>query len=66
MKQRADGRWRKTKKINNKNVYFYSSAKTERAALRDIERQMLKYTEELTKKKMHFMMKGLMILFLGL
>ena len=51
MKQRADGRWRKTKRINNKNVYFYSSAKTERAALRDIERQMLKYTEELTKKK---------------
>ena len=51
MKQRADGRWLKIKKINNKKICFYSNAKTEKAALRDIESQMLKYTEDLTRNK---------------
>ncbi len=51
MKQRADGRWRKVKKINGKSIDFYSNAKTEKAALRDIERQMLEYTEKITKSK---------------
>ena len=51
MKQRADGRWLKVKRINGKNICFYSKAKTEKAALRDIERQMLKYTENLTRNK---------------
>lgn len=45
MKQRADGRWRKTKVINGKTISFYSSEKTEKKALKDIEDQMLTYLE---------------------
>ena len=51
MKQRADGRWRKTKIINGKTVAFYSKAKTEKAALRDIEKQMIDYVEKAVKNK---------------
>ena len=45
MKQRADGRWVKMKTINGKAHYFYSSEKTERAAQRDIENQLLVFVE---------------------
>ena len=51
MKQRADGRWLKVKRINGKNVNFYSKAKTEKAAKKDIENQMLQYVEKLTRQK---------------
>ena len=50
MKQRADGRWVKVKVINGKSISFYSKKKTEKAALKDIESQMLKYVEEKSKK----------------
>lgn len=46
MKQRADGRWQKTKTINGKRIFFFSSEPTERKALRDIENQMLNYIEK--------------------
>lgn len=46
MKQRADGRYVKVKTINGKRVSFYSNEKTEKAATRDIERQMLAYAEK--------------------
>ena len=51
MKQRADGRWRKVKRINGKEITFYSKAKTEKAANKDIENQMLQYVENLTRQK---------------
>ena len=44
MKKRADGRWVKVKKINGKSVSFYSTADTERKALKDIESQMVAYS----------------------
>lgn len=47
MKQRKDGRWPKTIVINGEPVHFYSRAKTERAAERDIARQMIEYQEKL-------------------
>lgn len=46
MKRRNDGRWVKKKTINGKQVFFYSTAKTERAAEKDIENQMLEYKEK--------------------
>lgn len=51
MKQRADGRWLKVKTINGKKVYFYSTAKTERAAIKDIEKQLVEYAEKDEKGK---------------
>lgn len=51
MKQRADGRWRKVKKINGKEITFYSKAKTEKAAKRDIENQMILFAEEHSRQK---------------
>lgn len=55
MKQRADGRWRKSKVINGKLMYFYSLEPTEKRAEKDIERQMIKAftipAEEERKKK---------------
>ena len=51
MKKRADGRYCKSKRINNKTVYFYSSEASENKALRDIENQMLVYTEIAQKGK---------------
>lgn len=51
MKQRADGRWLKVKSINGKKVYFYSTAKTERAAIKDIEKQLVEYAEKDEKGK---------------
>ena len=51
MKQRADGRWLKVKTINGERINFYSKAKTEKAALKDIEKQMLLYIESKARKK---------------
>ena len=44
MKRRTDGRWVRVKKINGKSVSFYSTAETEKKALKDIEAQMLEYS----------------------
>lgn len=44
MKQRKDGRWLKVKRIDGRSVNFYSTAKTEKAAQKDIEAQMLAYS----------------------
>lgn len=46
MKKRADGRYCRKIKINNKFVFFYSNKKTETQAARDIERQFLEYKEK--------------------
>ncbi|MBO5060278.1 MAG: site-specific integrase [Clostridia bacterium] len=46
MKKRADGRWQKVKTINGQKVTFYSRADTERKAIKDIENQMIEYTEK--------------------
>ena len=43
MKKRSDGRWTKSVTINGKRVFFYSTAATERQAIKDIEKQMLEY-----------------------
>ena len=51
MKKREDGRYVKSKNINGKRVFFYSSEPTERKALKDIERQMLEYAEREEKGK---------------
>ena len=51
MKQRADGRWLKVKTINGKKVNFYSKAKTEKAAIKDIEKQMMLFVETKNKAK---------------
>lgn len=56
MKQRADGRWQKQKTINGKIVYFYSSEKNEKTALKDIENQMLHYQEVETSKKKNLLL----------
>lgn len=52
MKQRKDGRWLKQITIDGKRLSFYSAADTERKALKDIEQQMLAYTEKKTKGKL--------------
>lgn len=44
--RRKDGRWCKSKTINGKKVYFYSTQTTERKAAKDIENQMLAYSEK--------------------
>ena len=46
MTQRKDGRWQKAVTINGKRIFFYSSADTERKAQKDIEQQLLDYTEK--------------------
>ena len=46
MKQRKDGRWRKTIIINGKPVDFYSRATTEKQAERDILLQVAAYKEK--------------------
>lgn len=45
MKQRSDGRWVKVKTVNGKRIAFYSKQKAERAAMRDIENQMMQFAE---------------------
>ena len=51
MKQRADGRWVKSKTINGKRIDFYSKEKTEKAALKDIEKQMIEYSQYQSRSK---------------
>ena len=46
MKRRKDGRYQKSKTINGKRIVFYSSEPTERKAIRDIENQMLAYSQK--------------------
>ncbi len=58
MKQRKDGRYRKSIKLDNKIIYFYSSEKTERAAAKDIDRQILQYNiEKETGKSFSFVLE---------
>ena len=54
MKKRADGRWAKKKNIDGNIVYFYSTADTEKQAIRDIENQMLAYSAKLHNNKHSF------------
>ena len=51
MKQRADGRWVKVKRFNGKAISFYSTAKTEKAALKDIEDQMVRYIQKASRQR---------------
>lgn len=46
MTQRKDGRWQKIVTINGKRKTFYSKEPTEKRAERDIQRQLLDYSEE--------------------
>ncbi|MEE0896247.1 MAG: hypothetical protein U0L88_01285, partial [Acutalibacteraceae bacterium] len=55
MKQREDGRWQKSVSINGERLYFYSKAKTEAAAIKDINRQILQYREEEHSQKHNFL-----------
>ncbi len=52
MKKRPDGRYCRKIKINNRFVFFYSSEPTEKQAARDIERQLLQYTEKESNGKL--------------
>ena len=52
MKQRKDGRWCRSVKIDNKRVFFYSLEKTEKKAAKDIERQMIEYSQKEQKTKL--------------
>lgn len=52
MKQRADGRWVKKITLSDGTVkYFYSNAKTERAATADFNKQVLEYEQNIVNKK---------------
>ena len=51
MKQRKDGRYLKVISIEGKRLYFYSNAQTERAAEKDIQRQILEFKEKKEKGK---------------
>ena len=51
MKPRKDGRYVKKKVINGKAVFFYSDEKTERAAQKDIDRQMLAYASKVAESE---------------
>lgn len=46
MNMRKDGRWCKSLTINGKRIYFYSIAKTEKQAIKDIEKQLIEYHEK--------------------
>ena len=52
MKKRKDGRYLKVVTINGKRLYFYSSKSTEQQAERDINRQILAYTQQKEKGKL--------------
>ena len=52
MTRRKDGRWVKNVTINGKRIFFYSSAKTERQAEKDISQQMIAYNEADKKGKL--------------
>ncbi len=45
MKKRKDGRWLKVKTIDGVKVSFYSTAETEKQALKEIEQKMLEYSK---------------------
>lgn len=51
MKRRSDGRFVKSITINGKRVFFYSSESSEKKAERDIQRQMVEYSEKETNGK---------------
>lgn len=50
MTKRSDGRWQQAKTIGGQRIYFYSSEKTEKAAKKDIENQMLAYAQQELQK----------------
>ena len=52
MKKRKDGRYLKVVTINGKRLYFYSSKTTEQQAERDINRQILAYTQQEERGKL--------------
>lgn len=52
MKQRADGRWPKVVTINGEKKFFYSKEPTEKRAIKDINRQMIEYTEKQKKGRL--------------
>jgi integrase len=54
MKKRADGRWQKKKVIDGKTVFFFSTAETEKQAIKDFENQMLAYSEANHKSSHNF------------
>lgn len=54
MKRRKDGRYIKLKTIEGKRVAFYSSEASERAAIKDIENQMINYTTKKNHEKHNF------------
>ena len=56
MKRRPDGRWQKVKTIDGTKVTFYSSAQTEKQALKEIEQKMLEYSKEQHCSKHNFKM----------
>lgn len=49
MKQRKDGRWLKQITIDGKRIAFYSTADTEKKAIKDIEKQLLAFREKKQK-----------------
>ena len=49
MKKRQDGRFLKVISVEGKRFYFYSTAQTERAAERDIQKQILEFKEKKEK-----------------
>ena len=54
MKRRKDGRAVKTKYIDGKKEFFYSSEKSDRAAQRDIENQMINFVRKKEYEKHNF------------
>lgn len=46
MKKRKDGRFCKVVTLHDKRIYFYSSEPTEKKAEKDIQRQILEYSEK--------------------
>lgn len=50
--KRNDGRWCKSKTINGKKIFFYSTEETEKKAVKDIENQMLEYSGRAEKGKL--------------
>lgn len=51
MKKRKDGRFCKVVTLHDKRIYFYSSEPTEKKAEKDIQRQILEYSEREEKGK---------------
>lgn len=51
MKKRKDGRWQRSTTVNGKRIVFYSSEESEKKAIKDIERQMINYSESKERGK---------------